>query len=595
MPQAVFEDSLGVSATDSRSTARTLSDTNAARLVWAFLALGVVARLVRYLLRFPIWEDEGFLCANLLDRGYAELARPLDYCQVAPILYLWVQRTFVDLLGFNEYGLRAFSFVCGVSSLFLFRHVAGRLWSGWPLVLSVGLFSVSYPLIRYSAEAKPYGSDMLIGLMLLALVVEWLRDPGKTRWLWALAALAPLALGLSYPAVFAAGGASVAVGYTLLTDRGSRGWTPWVAFNLAVAGTFLAVLLIAMGNQSAESVQFMQSFWSGCFPPKEIARLPGWLLSTHTGEMLAYPVGSKGGGSTLTFLGILAGLAALARTGTSGKAPWADTKRGALFFLACAPLALNLLAAAIGRYPYGGQTRLVMYHAAMFCLLDGLGWGTILAWRLPAWLLAWRKVDTASCRAQEWRAFRDPRQLVGAALLVVVALGIMLRDFSKPTKAWSDLRARDFARWFWVEMPHQGEVVCVHTDLYQEFSPLIRTQLSWVVTYLCNQRIYSPRHARGEPADESRVSRDRPLVCVLYSPFDPPLDKALVAHWLATMNERYDLVGHERFPATRYGRQETLLICTDYVEMFRFVPKGSTLSSDGAPLELTRLPGESQK
>ena len=123
---------------------------------------GLVLRLTRYLLRFPLWEDEAGLSANLLDRGYGGLLQPLHYLQVAPPLFLWGQLTLVKLLGFNEYSLRLLPFLCGVGSLLLFRHVAGRLLQGTALVLAVGLFAVSSRITWYSAEAKPYGCDLLV-------------------------------------------------------------------------------------------------------------------------------------------------------------------------------------------------------------------------------------------------------------------------------------------------------------------------------------------------------------------------------------------------------------------------------------------------
>jgi hypothetical protein len=49
-------------------------------------------------------------------------------------------------------------------------------------------------------------SDLFASLVLLCLAVEWWRKPGERRWSWALAAVVPLALLLSYPAVFVAGG-----------------------------------------------------------------------------------------------------------------------------------------------------------------------------------------------------------------------------------------------------------------------------------------------------------------------------------------------------------------------------------------------------
>ena len=119
---------------------------------------------------------------NFIDRGYAELLQPLDYHQVAPLLFLWAERLLIDLFGYNEYAMRLLGFVSGVASLFLFRHLARRLLSGAALVAAVGIFAVAYPCIRYSAEAKPYGSDLLVGLGLMTLCVEWRRRPEQTRW-----------------------------------------------------------------------------------------------------------------------------------------------------------------------------------------------------------------------------------------------------------------------------------------------------------------------------------------------------------------------------------------------------------------------------
>jgi 4-amino-4-deoxy-L-arabinose transferase-like glycosyltransferase len=76
------------------------------------------------------------------------MLRPLNYHTVCPVLFSWVQLTAIKLLGFNEYALRLFSFLCGLGSLFLFRHFAGRLLKGTAMVLAVALFAVSYPTMR---------------------------------------------------------------------------------------------------------------------------------------------------------------------------------------------------------------------------------------------------------------------------------------------------------------------------------------------------------------------------------------------------------------------------------------------------------------
>jgi 4-amino-4-deoxy-L-arabinose transferase-like glycosyltransferase len=127
--------------------------------------------MVRYLLRFPLWPDEGFLATNFLDRDYLGLLAGLDNHQVAPLLFLWTQLTVVKLLGFSEYTLRLFPLACGVGGLLLFADLARRLLKGLPLVLAVGCFAGTYALIRYSCDAKPYSSDVLVAVVLLWMTV----------------------------------------------------------------------------------------------------------------------------------------------------------------------------------------------------------------------------------------------------------------------------------------------------------------------------------------------------------------------------------------------------------------------------------------
>lgn len=57
------------------------------RLVWAVVLLGIGCRLLRYLLRFPLWGDECMLAENIIVRTPAGLWEPLDNGQVAPVGY----------------------------------------------------------------------------------------------------------------------------------------------------------------------------------------------------------------------------------------------------------------------------------------------------------------------------------------------------------------------------------------------------------------------------------------------------------------------------------------------------------------------------
>ena len=569
------------------------------RWLLALLILGVALRLTRYLLRFPLWEDEAGLAANFIDRGYAGMLQPLHYCQIAPTLFLWGQLTLVKLLGFNEYTLRLIPFLCGLASLLLFRHVAGRLLQGISLVLAVGLFAVAYPMTRYAAEAKPYGCDLLVALALLALTIEWLRRPDQTRWLWYLAALVGPAVGYSFPAIFVAGGVSLVIAWVMVAGRGrvsadgadgeeqpltpgpspsgrgempaTLGWIPWMVYNAILVASVAAVLIISKESVGVTNQQTMDEVhWADTFPPiRQPLKLPRWLLETHAGAMLGYPVGGPNWGSTFSLLCVVAGVAALVRR-----------RQGLLLGLLLAPLGLNFVAAALHRFPYGGHARMTLFLAPAFCLLIAFGLAAALTW-----IEARRRVPSAGTMRSGCT--------IALTLLALLGAGSWLRDVTQPYKSATTLRAREFAQWFWFEMAQQSELVSCETDLKTDLAPDKRN-CGWSSLYFCNQRIYSPRHARGERPQLDRVSVERPLRCVLYrSPKEeresPPPDPQARQRWLERMQADYDLVAHDTYPFAAYDKSDRRQISDDYVEVFKFVPKGdSGAAAVSKPAQATR-------
>lgn len=561
-----------------------------ARWILAILAVGVAARVVRYALKFPLWEDESFLSANYLEGGYLDMLQPLNYHTVCPVLFSWVQLTAIKLLGFNEYALRLFSFACGLGSLFLFRHFAGRLLKGTTLVLSVALFAASYPVMRYVAEAKPYCCDLFVSLVLMTLLVEWWQRPGENRWLWYLAAFAPLAVGLSYPAAFVGGGLSLLMaarlwkgtipisvsaemGLSPCTREGDspvfartktgtvprRCWLPWIAYNVSLVGSFAAVFVVSIRPKLDAQLSTMSAYWLDAFPPLgEPLNLLWWLLDTHTGSMLAYPFGGPGFGSTLTFLCCVVGVVVFWRR-----------RQFLLLGMTFMPLALNFVAAAMQRYPYGGHMRMTLYLAPMFCILTAAGLTAILTRRHAGRASVGRVSNSPSGRVENSSYGRPVA--VALSLLLLVAGFSIVRDFWSPYKSSNDLRQRAFAQWFWTSASHNSEVVCLHSDLKTDPAPEVFQHGNSAV-YLCNQRIYSPRHARGEPWQEDRISAEWPLRCVQFrSPQIEP-DEAATARWLAEMQQKYRLVSRDTYPLPFYNKRETELRFTDYIDVYKFVP-----------------------
>ena len=513
------------------------------RWMGAFLVMAVAVRLIRYALRFPLWCDEAFLSTNFIDKTYADQLGALAFHQVCPILFLWIQLTIVKLLGFTEYTLRLFPLLCGLGSVALFYRLSGRLLAGTARVFAFGVFAVAFPVICYASEAKQYGCDLFVTLVLLTLVVEWYRRPDRQRWLWALCALTPIAVGLSYPAVFIAGGLSVAIAYTCWRLRSRRRcWAPWLVYNLLLVGGFAFLLFTSAGAQSDADLEGMRQLWAGQFPPwGQPLKLIGWLIVTHTSRLVSYPIGGKYGAGTWTFVCCVVGLVVLIRR-----------RHLPLVLMCLTPLMLQFIAALLRRYPYGGPTRFSIYAAPLICLVAGLG-GALMATRVAV------RMDR-----------RAPITTVMAVLMVIGVASIGC-DLVKPHKTKYYMYNRDFARWFWPNKSFDGELVCMKTDLNQVFSPRTFDHGESAV-FLCNQRIYFDRIAAGERAGLDRVSRDWPLRCVRFRNPKFDFDKDGFHRWLDSMKSRYDLVGRERYPIPIYHMCRSLIRgCR--VELFEFEPK----------------------
>lgn len=387
------------------------------RLLIVVVLVGVVWRCVRFAMRYPIWGDEALLLLNLLDKDYAGLTRQLDNCQIAPILFLWGELTVTRLLGTSEYAVRLLPFLAGITALAVFIRVASLTLSPLGRLFACGIMSVSVWPVTMGANAKPYALDLLMSVSLLWFALEWLRRPPACRWLFGLCLLSPIALLSSYPSVFVAS----AVILVLLPavwqsrDRGVMG--VFVLLGLLTALTFSVHFLfvgrphLASAIAGTNTADAMASYWAENFPPASPIRCVIWLGMMHTGEMMSYPIGDANGGGTLTALLLAIGVISL----------WKSSHRRVVA-LCLIPFLLNLIAAAMHRYPYGSD-RLSLHLAGPIVLLMGHG---------------------LSCSVHAFQAPAHRSRLVGCTVgfLVLLALGGTLWHTLRPYRGKDDLWVR---------------------------------------------------------------------------------------------------------------------------------------------------------
>lgn len=339
--------------------------------------LNLLWRTVRYGMAFPIWGDEAFVIINILRRSFLELLQPLEYALVVPLGFSWPEWIVTRLFGFSELALHLFPFVTGIVSMLLFWFFARCVLDRRSAMLAIGIFAASYYPVRHATEVKPYAGDLLVGLVLIILGWRVCERPASLgRWI-ALIMAAAVGIWISYPSVFVVGGIGLALLYTLVRSPSPRMIAFATAYGVAVSVSFLAMFLV-MAQPQAESGWSPSSpgtveQWGAGFPPmREFWRLPLWVLDIHTGNMFAYPVGGKHGGSTVTFVLVLIGSVAIWRQG-----------RRDLLLLLLGSLPFAFIAAALHRYPYGTSARLAQFVASSICLLAGLGLMTSLKFLIP--------------------------------------------------------------------------------------------------------------------------------------------------------------------------------------------------------------------
>src|SRR5690349_10583200 len=191
--------------TDHRSSKVTIA------IVVTAIVTGVALRAIELSQGRPLWLDEAMLGLNIASKSFGELARPLDYDQSAPLLYLWLERLVVSIAGVGERSLRTIPFVAGVllvpGTWLVMRRVAGVTAAA----LATVLVALSVTLISFTAEAKQYGVDPLATLLALWFAVRVMALPGDDRRWIALGFAGVVALLLSQPAVFVLGGVILAL------------------------------------------------------------------------------------------------------------------------------------------------------------------------------------------------------------------------------------------------------------------------------------------------------------------------------------------------------------------------------------------------
>jgi len=331
--------------------------------LWWILGLGVTWRVLRWALGMPLWGDEVMLALNILDRPASELIQPLVMGQVAPPLFLLLHHLIFDITGTSEWSLRFPALVFGIFGLWFFCRLALSVVRPSEALVAVSVLAVSYYVVRYGSEFKPYSLDLVVAVCLYS-IAQFFRCRPVAFWpACGFVLVVSTATFFSYPSVFVCG----AILLVLSVDSIRR--KEWGRLTvLGITGFVFVVLfaanytLIIAPQQQSLSAAFLKTYWSAAFAPAGFPEFLEWFVRASAGKLMAYPTGGKNFGSVVTLILFCVGIFALARR-----------KDGFLLGLLLLPFVLTILASSFHFYPYGMSPRIAQHLAPSICLLTGIG------------------------------------------------------------------------------------------------------------------------------------------------------------------------------------------------------------------------------
>jgi hypothetical protein len=326
------------------------------------LLLGLSLRSYHYLRDRAVWQDEAGLLLTVMGRGYGDLFQGrLDYHQAAPPLYLCVLKAVSQTLGDSSHALRLPSFLASCAAFLLFVPLARHLLAPQAMPWAVLLFACSEQLLWHASEAKAYSVDVLAAVVLLSVPVLG-RFSSLARQLIVFSVLAPLLLLSSYPACFLCTGLLLAY---LPTVYERKQLPIRLAYGTLAVLMGTTLLWVVTGPARSQHDAEIHSCWVAAMPcwdrPWTVLR---WLVVSpfEIGRYCCKPVGQL-----LTILAVQGALL-LRRYG-----------HNTLVRMMLLPLFLNLTAAFLNRYPFGGA-RITVYAAPAVLLLGTARIPPVLDW-----------------------------------------------------------------------------------------------------------------------------------------------------------------------------------------------------------------------
>jgi hypothetical protein len=361
-------------------------------LIYVLVAVGVALRLAQYAFNRSLWVDESWLALNLIERPLSGLTKPLSFNQAAPVGFLLTEGVVGKALGYGEYALRLVPLLSGIASVPVFAWVSRRMLPRAAAPLAIVLFVVADSLIYYSSEVKPYETDVMAAVCLLAagLLLTDENQPSR-RATGALAIGGLVLLPFSYASLFMVASVAIAFGARLAVRREWQNLRAPASFTIAVwVAAVLALVAFARGQVQHVRRSFgdSSSFLGGSSSPLHAVNILGTNVAHAIGFLQQHPYSQI---EKLALVCALIGAVALFR-------------RNVVYgLMLVAPVALVYAAAAAHLYPILLRTELFLVPGIILLVTEGVA--RLVRWVPTTWKVAVALILTiALCAGPTWQA-----------------------------------------------------------------------------------------------------------------------------------------------------------------------------------------------
>lgn len=328
-------------------------------IIFFTICFGVFLACKQFVYNRDMWTDEVLLGVNIVNRNPLELLRPLDHFQVAPILFLQIEKLFSQLTSDTDMGLRIFPLTAFLVSIYLIYKVLIKIHANkYAVIVGLALFGFNSTLIYYSSEVKQYMIDVLaVSLIYFLLLKDYTNVQRKFIYLGVFGTVCIFLTNVA-PIILFTAGTFLVFHHDLMNARiRTNLMAVFAAWTVAFGIYFYSFI---WHHPAAEA---MLNYWSSLdvFIPKNPLSKPFHTFLLNKWFMVRRNLFQFGdqGFILLNILAVAGILSLLLR------------RKIGYLILTCLPVILHIFLSAFRIYPL--DVRLILYMCPVFIILFSFG------------------------------------------------------------------------------------------------------------------------------------------------------------------------------------------------------------------------------